>query len=350
MSSIASINYDVSEKQKCQFLQNPSNYSTKPARIDMIETHMSYVFLDNAFAYKLKKSICNEYLDFRTLELRHYFCEEEVRLNRRLAPDVYLGLIPLTINTKGVLEFAGNGKVVEWLVKMRRLPAERMLDKMIASELATEQDMVHIAKCLVQFYKKLSPITITYANWIHNFEHEIEQNKKILNHYPRLLPKLTVLKLCTEQQYALTHWTPWLKQRLHAGRVVEGHGDLRPEHICLQPEPVIIDSLEFSAQLRITDSADEIAYLALECERLNAPKLAHALIENYQTLANDRPPPALLHFYQGFRACLRARIAIRHLEEKKFRQTTQWQTRALHYLQLAEKHHHAIKSTNDPEL
>ncbi len=111
---------------------------------------------------------------------------------------MYLGLVPLTINTKWALEFTGNGKVVESLVKIRRLPAERMLDKMIASGLATEQDMVRIAECLVQFYKKLSPITITHANWIHNFEHEIEQNKKILNHYPRLLPKLTVLKLCAE--------------------------------------------------------------------------------------------------------------------------------------------------------
>lgn len=113
---------------------------------------------------------------------------------------------------------------------------------------------------------------------------------------------------------------------------------------------MIIDSLEFSAKLRITYSADEIGYLALECERLQAPKLAHALIKHYQKLANDRPPPALLHFFQGFRACLRARITIRHLEEKKIRHSTQWQTRALHYLQLAEKHHHDIKSTIDPEL
>ncbi len=350
MATTASIAYDVSEEIKCQFLQNPANYITKPKSIKIIETHMSYVFLDDDFAFKLKKSIHNEYLDFRTIELRHYFCEEELRLNYRLAPDVYLSLIPLTLDARGALEFSGTGPVVDWLIKMRRLPADRMLDNMIAMKQATQHDMFRIAACLVQFYKNLSPVLITYENWVSNLEQEITRNEKILAQHARLLPQPTVKWLCAEQRNALVKWTTWFEQRLRAGRIVEGHGDLRPEHICLQPEPVIIDSLEFSAELRIVDSADEISYLALECERLQAPALALALIENYQTLAKDRPPPALLHFYQGFRACLRARIAIHHLDEIKFSNDTKWQTRALHYLQLAEKHHLAIKSTMEPAL
>ena len=205
MASLASINYNVSEEQKCRFLQNPASYPSKPAHITMIETHVSYVFLVGAFAYKLKKPICNEYIDFRTLELRHYFCEEELWLNHRLAPNVYLGLIPITITTHSDLEFSGTGSVVDWLVKMRRLPAERMLDKMIASGLATQHDMVRISECLVQFYIKLSPVSISHTDWIHHFEKEIEQNKKILNHYPQLLPKSIILKLCAEQYHALTH-------------------------------------------------------------------------------------------------------------------------------------------------
>lgn len=125
-------------------------------------------------------------------------------------------------------------------------------------------------------------------------------------------------RLCAEQRDALNNWLPWFAQRLRAGRIVEGHGDLRPERICLQPEPVIIDCLEFSKNLRVADCADEICFLALELERLQAPDLADALIENYLTLANYRPPSSLLHFYQGVRACVRARIAIRHLDEKNF--------------------------------
>ena len=350
MASLASIPNDVSEEMKCQFLQNSANYTTQPKCITMIETHMSYVFLDDAFAYKLKKSLHNEYLDFSTVELRHYFCEEELRLNSRLAPDVYLSLVPLTINTFGALEFSGTGPVVDWLVKMRRLPAERMLDKMILMKQATQLDMVHIAECLVQFYKKLPPVAITCPSWLSKFQQEISRNEKILAQHPQRLPQTIVKWLCAEQQDALAHWAPWFERRLSSGRIVEGHGDLRPEHICLQPEPVIIDSLEFSAELRIVDIADEMSYLALECERLQAPELALALIENYQLLAEDRPPPALLHFYQGFRACVRARIAIHHLDEIKFSNDTKWQTRALQYLQLAEKHQLSIKSTMEPAL
>ena len=350
MVSMASINYDMSEEQKCQFLQNPVNYPSKPARIDSIETHMSYVFLDDTFAYKLKKSIHNEYVDFHTLELRHHFCEEEVRLNQRLAPDVYLGLVPLTINNGGGVEFAGKGKVVDWLVKMRRLPANHMLDKLIQNKQATTNDIYRISAYLVEFYSKLTPAAISCSIWRYRLLQEVKKNETALLQYPHLLPKHTVQRLCAEQRDALNNWLPWFAQRLRAGRIVEGHGDLRPEHICLQPEPVIIDCLEFSRDLRVADCADEICFLALELERLQAPDLADALIENYLTLANDRPPSSLLHFYQGVRACVRARIAIRHLDEKKFRRNKLWQMRALQYIQLAEKHHHAIKSTMEPLL
>jgi aminoglycoside phosphotransferase family enzyme len=311
---------------------------------------MSLVFLVDQYVYKLKRSIYNDNLDFRTLERRHFFCEEELRLNHRLAPDVYLTVDALTMKSDGSLEFNGHGKTVDWLVKMRRLPADRMLDSLIILKQAKNDDMYRIAETMVNFYQILSPVMITFEEWKNRFDLEIKKNEKTLIQFKTILPIELIQRLCAAQREILTKWGVLFQQRIQAGRIVEGHGDLRPEHVCMEPNPVIIDCLEFSEELRIVDSVDEIGYLALECERLEAPELAASLIASYKKLAQDYPPPALIHFYQGFRACLRARIAILHLEQKKFHRDTQWQMRASHYLQLAEKHYLAIKSTMEPSL
>ena len=120
--------------------------------------------------------------------------------------------------------------------------------------------------------------------------------------------------------------------------IVEGHGDLRPEHVCLHPRIAVIDCLEFSRELRIIDAVDEVGFLALECERLGAPELGRILLRAYIENTGDSPAVALLGFYQSFRAALRARIAIRHLNEEKFRYSAEWRRRALDYLDLAQRH------------
>lgn len=134
------------------------------------------------------------------------------------------------------------------------------------------------------------------------------------------------------------------------GRIVEGHGDLRPEHVCLQPDIAIIDGLEFSASLRIVDPLDELGFLALECERLGSPHAAELLLRIHGDTTGDKPDRGLVHFYQAFRAVLRASIAIRHLDERKFRHCAEWQRHADSYLQHAEKHQDAINSVIDPQL
>ena len=126
-------------------------------------------------------------------------------------------------------------------------------------------------------------------------------------------------------------------ERVRAGRVVEGHGDLRPEHVWLGEPPAIIDCLEFSAELRTLDTADELAFLALECERLGAPQLGRALLDAFAEFTGDVPAPALVDFYQAFRACVRANIAIRHLREARYRDDPKWPRRAREYLALARQ-------------
>jgi aminoglycoside phosphotransferase family enzyme len=131
---------------------------------------------------------------------------------------------------------------------------------------------------------------------------------------------------------------PLLDERVRAGRVVEGHGDLRPEHVCLRDPVAVIDCLEFSRELRVIDCIDELGFLALECERLGAAATGSALLHRYSELSGDWPPAPLLHFYQSCRASTRALIAARHQLDEKFRHSPHWGRRAQQYLQLAEQH------------
>jgi aminoglycoside phosphotransferase family enzyme len=132
--------------------------------------------------------------------------------------------------------------------------------------------------------------------------------------------------------------TRLMDDRLNSDRIVEGHGDLRPEHICLEPELPIIDCLEFSRELRISDTADELAFLMLECERLGAADFGDLLLKSYCEISGDWPNVTLTHFYRSCRASLRAMVTIRHLNEETFRYSPEWRRRAEDYLHLAQQH------------
>lgn len=139
-----------------------------------------------------------------------------------------------------------------------------------------------------------------------------------------------------------------LGARVASGRILEGHGDLRPEHVYLGEPPAIIDCLEFSAELRWLDAADEVGFLALECERARAAALGCVLLHSWREASGDTVPDALLHFYQSCRACSRARLAIRHLREARYRGSPVWRRRAMRYLALAERHLRACQATLVP--
>jgi aminoglycoside phosphotransferase family enzyme len=167
---------------------------------------------------------------------------------------------------------------------------------------------------------------------------DIENNRQELSLPTFQLPIENIHRVCMAQRDFLENRSSLFDARVQAGKIVEGHGDLRPEHICLQPELAIIDCLEFSRDLRIIDTADELAFLAMECERLGAPVLGSILLRRYSEYAGDLPNASLIHFYQSYRATLRAKITIRHLNEEKFRYSAEWRRRAMEYLELAEHH------------
>lgn len=328
----------VSTEAKVAALLQPASYPGHPRSVEVVETHMSWVFLTDRHVYKMKKPMRYDSLDFGTLETRRFYCEEELRLNRRLAPAVYLDVVALRIDAGGALRIALQGQVVDWLVKMRRLPAQLMLDSLLENGTATADHMRRVAVQLAAFYGGLEPAVTDPAQYVARLRREIDAFEHDLCHPRFALPAQAVKSACAQLRAVLCLRPGLFEARVRAGRIVEGHGDLRPEHIYLGTPIAIIDCLEFSAELRTLDAADELAFLALECERMESAQLGRVLLDAYTELTGDAPDPALIDFYQGFRACVRARIAIDHLKEARYRESPKWPRRARHYLELAARH------------
>jgi aminoglycoside phosphotransferase family enzyme len=324
--------------RKVAFLRNPASYPEPQGGVDAIETHMAWVFLTDRQAFKLKKPVRSEDLDFSRLEARRLDCEEEVRLNRRLAPDIYLGILPLTVSVSGDLTLGGPGRTVDWLVKMRRLPAGRMLDRAIADQTVSDNDVRALAALLAAFYGGLEPVDVALGAYGRAFIPEIEASRRSVEALDDPVRLTRYQLVCQRQLSFLAHHAQMLDDRVRDRRIVEGHGDLRPEHVYLDGLPRIIDCLEFSRKLRILDAVDELGYLSLECERLGAAWIGRFLFECYGELTDDRPPAALLAFYKSFRAGVRLRIAIRHMAEPGRLTAAEWLHRADQYLALAERY------------
>ena len=321
---------------KVAFLSRPAAYPDAPRSVERVETHMSWVFLTDCYAYKLKKPVRYDSLDFSSLELRRRDCEEEVRLNRRLARDVYLGTLALTLAPDGTLQLGGAGETLDWLVHMRRLPADRMLDEVIRRGQIAEADIRPAAERLAEFYTRAGTVEFAPDSYRKRLEEGVRSDLHELCRPEFGLREEQVTKLAEAQLAFLERRRALFDQRVLAGRIIEGHGDLRPEHICLTPDPAIIDCLEFSRELRIVDPADELAFLALECERLGKPVVGRWFLETYTRLTGDEPPRPLMEFHRTYRALRRAKIAAWHLLDPSVRDHERWRERARCYVELAE--------------
>lgn len=321
------------QKAKIALLRQPQTYPDRPPRVEAIETHMSWVLLTPHHAYKLKKPVRNEYLDFSTLAARKKNCDEELRLNQRLAPGVYLKVVPLAQDARGDVHIEGQGAIIEWLVKMRRLPAGRMLDYLLQHD-AIEPVEVHIvAEMLAYFYREGIPIS--GEDYCKQCEQNVHVNHAALANPVYQLPSALVESVHGAQQAFLESAPELFDRRAAEGRITEGHGDLRPEHVCVESPPVIFDRLEFNRAFRIVDAADELAFLAMECERLGAPQVEQELFGVYRRITGDHPPPRLVYFYKSHRACVRARLAIWHLRDLERSVWPRWRAVAENYLRLA---------------
>lgn len=322
--------------QKVRFLSDPGAYPHATTSVEARETHMSWVFLTDDCVYKLKKPVKYPFLDFSTLHRRRFFCEEELRLNRRLANEIYRAVVPLRCDRTGRLNFSDRGRVVDWLVEMKRLPLADMLDARLDRGIATREDVRRIGERMAGFYAACAPQITESSLYLKHLADEQAINRAVLEQ-PELGVCDVARPVLDALDQALATLAPKIKLRIIDGRIVEGHGDLRPEHVHLGEPVQIIDCLEFSRPMRMVDPYDEINYLGLECAMLGAPWIRPVLLDMLGARLGDQPDEDIMAFYGGFRLVLRARLCMAHLLDPLVHHAERWKPMAISYIALAKR-------------
>ncbi len=299
----------------------------------VVETHMAYVFLTASHAFKMKKPVSFGYFDHRSLAARHHACAEEMRLNWELAGDVYIGLMPLLRRADGALTLLGPGRVVDWLVSMKRLPADRMLDAVIEAGVGPAPGEVDgIVGKLADFFRKFQTRRPPRGLYLDHLRREQAVNAVNLREMAAHVPEIALAPLLDGLTARLDAAAPEITGREQARLILEGHGDLRPEHVCLTDPPVIFDRVETAREMRVIDVFDEVGYLGLECRLLGRADLHLRLLAGLAAAGFDPPSDTLQATYGVFRCVTRARLSLDHLRDPEPRTPEKWPVRARTYL------------------
>jgi aminoglycoside phosphotransferase family enzyme len=248
----------ISVEKKVAFLSSPLAYPRNETRVEVIETHMSWVFMTERFVYKLKKRVRTRFADLRLLDARLRNCREEMLLNKRLAAGVYLGIVPLCLDRNRGLMLGGKGQVVDWLVLMRRLSSGEMLDQLIRNKMVDGLQLRRAALLLANFYTRQPPIFLSASGYREKLRAEIQVTYRHLIHPAYSLSCSLIETLTAGLLSFLTTNAAVFDRRTEEGRIRELHGDLRPEQIWLGAPPAIIDCLELNKELRVLDTAEEL--------------------------------------------------------------------------------------------
>ncbi len=328
-----------SEKDLVAWLAQGDCYPDRPEHVEVVETHISWVFLTRRYAYKLKKPVRFDFLDFSTLAARQQACAAELRLNRRLAPSTYLAVVPVVQSSAGTWSLGGEGEPVDYLVQMWRLPTARRLDTLVEQGRAASGDGVRLERTLARFYRALPASDVTPEEYLATFERHVLDNRRVLLEFAPPLDAALVKRIHAEQLRLLRLAPERLLERVRAGRVVEGHGDLRPEHVYLMPEPVVVDCIEFSADFRRIDIADELCFLAMELSRSGAAALGEQILQNLLASLDDPADERLLRFYKSYRASVRAKVAALRSRQQQGAARKATLREAAEYLACADSYH-----------
>jgi aminoglycoside phosphotransferase family enzyme/predicted kinase len=298
-------------------LLRPQAYRHPAEGIELRETHISWVILAGPFAYKLKKPVDFGFLNFMTRERRLADCQDEVRLNRRLCPDVYLGIADI-VERDGDLFVGGPGRPVEPAVWMRRLPERGMLPALLARQAVGPQLVRRIARRLAEFHAvaatgpgvdEYGSLSTVRANWDENFF----QTDRFVG---RTVPQVVHDHILGFVERFLADKRDLLERRVIEGRIREGHGDLHAGSICVEGRRVqLFDCLEFAPRFRCSDVAAEVAFLAMDLDHYGRADLATGFIEEYVRRSGDVALPELLDFYKCYRAYVRGKVASLRLDE-----------------------------------
>lgn len=301
-----------------QLIQHLSLPAAYPHPVDIVETHQTHisaVFLAGPYAYKVKKPLDLGFLDFTQLDRRRHFCEEEVRLNRRLTPDVYLGVVPITLQCGG-LRVGGHGEPVEWAVQMRRLPATHTL----RARLAAGEDLLSVlpplGRHVARFHHRATagPEIAASGRWEVVAGNALENYAQAAPLAGRTVSPAVLTRLEARTRSVLNELRPLIEERAARGVPRDTHGDLHLDHVYWFPERPngarfdIIDCIEFNERFRHADPVADLAFLVMDLEFHGRPAWARTLADAWFEARNDEQGRELLAFYTAYRAAVRGKV------------------------------------------
>jgi aminoglycoside phosphotransferase family enzyme/predicted kinase len=300
-------------------LLRPEAFTHRATDIQLRETHISWIILAGEYAYKIRKPVNFGFLDFSSVEKRLADCEAEVALNRRLCPDLYLGVV-YVVECDGRLAVGGRGRQIEPAVQMRRLPESAMLPNLLQRHAADARSMERIAHQLADFHavartgsevNEYGSTGAICANWDENFGQTANCPEDVLpaSHRAAIHNFVETFLAANATQF---------QQRVGAGRVRDGHGDLHAGSVCLLRRRVyLFDCIEFNARFRCADVAAEVAFLAMDLDHYGRADLSHAFVSAYVRYSGDRGLLQLLAFYKCYRAYVRGKVLAFRLADRQ---------------------------------
>ena len=298
----------IDQRQVAEALMNPEAYDEDAGSIELVQTHISFVFLTKNSVYKVKKAVNLGFLDFTTLEKRCFFCEKELEINRRLCKDMYLEVVP--INKGYAIKIKGEGETVEYAVKMKRMPQEQMMSKLIEKNKVDERLVDRIAKIIAEFHSKaetnsriskFGSLVVIETNWKENYDQTEELISKTISKEDFELIRSRINNFIRQN-------APVFEKRAAEGRVRDCHGDIHSGNIFATDRIYIFDAIEFNERFRYSDVAADVAFLAMDLDFRKRSVLSDFFVERYVTYSGDQELRNLLPFYKCYRAYVRGKV------------------------------------------
>lgn len=298
-------------------LLQPTPYEQPTTTVSLLQTHISFIFLTDSHVYKIKKAVDFGFLDFTTLEKRRFYCFEELRLNRRLSPDIYLGVVELRRAPDGNVAFNGSGEVIEYAVKMLRLPGERMMGRLLEEHRVTPADIRAIALQVARFHgdaarspeiDRFGTVEMIRANWNENL-------RQVRPYIDRTISPAAFSQIEALMATQLEERGPLINSRITGGFIRECDGDLHSENICLDSRVHIFDCIEFNEKFRYSDTAADVAFLLMDLENHGQRQLAELFLAEYGAASNDSAIVEAVQLYLPVRAFIRGKVESFRLDD-----------------------------------
>lgn len=299
----------MEQKKLFETLKNPSFYGPNVKSVNILQTHISFIALTGKYAYKIKKPVDFGFLDFSTIDKRKFFCDEEIRLNRRLCPEIYLEVLTIT-KKNNEIELNGEGTVVDYALKMKEFPQDKIMTSLLKKGEIKEDTIKQICTIMINFYnsQKRSNEIDNYgkAEAIKkNIEENFEQTKSVVD--------ITISKedyrfIQDVSNAFIDNKNDVFQKRIKQGFIHDCHGDLHSGNIVVTDKIYIFDCIEFNKRFRYCDVASDLGFLAMDLDYLNFPFLSSYLINNYVDKSNDTGIFDVLNFYKSYRAYVRGKV------------------------------------------